>query len=173
MNSLNSFSRKPLAKSWFSVEAKKVVVTATQTENNSQTTSSQSSTISWQNVTDYVRVKIGEEEEMKRIEKEMELKKNPFKMKQKEKKEKSGKKDAGKAMKIRLYPTRSQNDTLKRWFGTCRWTYNRCLDAIEKKKSKRNKKELRSKYINNTNYVEQNKWVGVRNALRRKRRSNE
>ncbi len=49
---------------------------------------------------------------------------------------------------------------LAKWFGTARWTYNRCLDAVEKEKVKRTKKALRAKCLNANNFVDSAlKWV--------------
>jgi putative transposase len=36
-----------------------------------------------------------------------------------------------KTLKIRLYPTSRQKQTLRSWFGTARWTYNAALDLIK------------------------------------------
>lgn len=47
------------------------------------------------------------------------------------------------ATRIRLYPTAKQRAILNEWFGTARWTYNQCIDAVENKKVKLNKEELR------------------------------
>jgi len=55
---------------------------------------------------------------------------------------------AGRSRKVRVYPTREQRRTLLKWFGTARWTYNRCLEAVEKDKKKPNKKTLRATCVN-------------------------
>lgn len=66
-----------------------------------------------------------------------------------------------KARKIRIYPNQEQRQILARWFGTARWTYNRCLDAIEKEQVKKNKKELRAKCLNAAAFEANDslKWV--------------
>ncbi|KAK9389579.1 hypothetical protein V1515DRAFT_530866, partial [Lipomyces mesembrius] len=38
--------------------------------------------------------------------------------------------------------------TLRKWFGTARWTYNQCLDAVEKKEIARAKEGLRAAFLN-------------------------
>ena len=43
---------------------------------------------------------------------------------------------AGKTMKIRLFPNKEQDRVLRRWFGTARWTYNRCLEAVKNNRMK-------------------------------------
>jgi len=37
---------------------------------------------------------------------------------------------AGKAVKIRLFPTTTQKLILNRWIGTCRWIYNQCVSRV-------------------------------------------
>jgi len=53
-----------------------------------------------------------------------------------------------KVKKIRIYPNKKEKETLRKWLGSCRLSYNLCLDAINNKKSKINKKELRACCIN-------------------------
>jgi putative transposase len=60
-------------------------------------------------------------------------------------------------MKIRLYPTETQRQTLLKWFGTARWTYNQCLDSA--KGGVLDQQTLRAQHINNKNFKEQNKWA--------------
>ena len=52
------------------------------------------------------------------------------------------------AHKIRIYPTKQQKKTLSHWFGSTRWTYNRCVAAINAKTCRATKKELRAYTIN-------------------------
>jgi putative transposase len=40
---------------------------------------------------------------------------------------------AARARKIRVYPTKEERQTLLRWIGAARWTYNKCLELIQKK----------------------------------------
>jgi putative transposase len=55
---------------------------------------------------------------------------------------------AGKARKIRLYPTKQEKETLLRWIGAARWTYNRCVEAVRSEDVPRNKKALRAVALN-------------------------
>ncbi|KAK9488040.1 hypothetical protein V1527DRAFT_459231, partial [Lipomyces starkeyi] len=41
----------------------------------------------------------------------------------------------GKVRRFRVYPSTKQKKPLRKWHGTVRWTYNQCLDAVEKKES--------------------------------------
>ena len=47
-------------------------------------------------------------------------------------------------IRIRLYPTPEQDTVLKQWFGTARWTYNRCLDEGKRRGIKRQLTQQRS-----------------------------
>lgn len=59
-----------------------------------------------------------------------------------------------------MYPTTKQKETLKKWMGTYRWTYNKALDGINKKKCKKNKKELRHYCVGlRSKLLQENKWV--------------
>ncbi|KAK9262605.1 putative transposase DNA-binding domain-containing protein, partial [Lipomyces tetrasporus] len=58
------------------------------------------------------------------------------------------KEQAEKVRRFRLYPTTEQKAILRNWFGTARWTYNRCLDAVEKKEVAKNEKDLRAAFLN-------------------------
>ena len=53
----------------------------------------------------------------------------------------------------------TEKELLLKWFGTARWTYNKCLEAIKEDRAKLSKKELRALLINNENYVTENQWV--------------
>jgi transposase len=66
---------------------------------------------------------------------------------------------AAKAKLIQIYPTKDQKNTLKKWFGVRRWIYNKCLDAVNKKLAKLNRKDLRDKIINNKNFQTENTWM--------------
>lgn len=68
-------------------------------------------------------------------------------------------KNSLKAIKIRLFPTKEQEMTLKQWFGTARWTYNHCVQSYQAKTCKPNKKSLRQLYINNHNFKDNLDWV--------------
>jgi len=70
-----------------------------------------------------------------------------------------------KSYKIRLYPNQEQKQDLKKWFGASRYVYNSCLYHINSEKDFKeqykmiNKKYLRSKFINNINYKNNNTWM--------------
>jgi hypothetical protein len=55
---------------------------------------------------------------------------------------------AGKSRKIRVYPTSEQRKTLRKWFGTARWTYNECLKEIQENGVAKKKKALRARCLN-------------------------
>ncbi|CAN0543175.1 unnamed protein product, partial [Ectocarpus sp. 12 AP-2014] len=49
------------------------------------------------------------------------------------------------ARKIKLDPSPEWKDRLRKWMGTARWTYNRCLDYYKKGTCRMNKTDFRSK----------------------------
>ncbi|CAN0535835.1 unnamed protein product, partial [Ectocarpus sp. 12 AP-2014] len=51
------------------------------------------------------------------------------------------------ARKIKLDPSRAWKERLRKWMGTARWTYNRCLDYYKKGKCRMNKTDFRSKVV--------------------------
>src|SRR5690349_722658 len=49
---------------------------------------------------------------------------------------------------LRISPTKQQQELLRKWMGTVRWTYNRAVDAISKDPSlETNEKQLRSMFV--------------------------
>ncbi|KAK9326065.1 hypothetical protein V1517DRAFT_283941 [Lipomyces orientalis] len=62
--------------------------------------------------------------------------------------EQTEKEEAEKARRFRLNPTTEQKAILGNWFGTGRWSYNRCLDAVEKKEVAKYEKDLRAAFLN-------------------------
>jgi putative transposase len=63
---------------------------------------------------------------------------------------------------IRVYPDQDQRKILTMWFGTARWTYNKCLDAVTKEGVAKTKKALRDRIVNNKNHEaegSETKWV--------------
>ena len=72
---------------------------------------------------------------------------------------KTEKKTLIKTRRIRIYPTREQKQTLNKWFGAARWTYNQCVAGIKKKQCWYNRKSLRNKYVNNKNFIHRRTWV--------------
>ena len=73
------------------------------------------------------------------------------------------KEQAEKAIIYRIFPTKSQRETLSKWFGVRRYIYNKVLYYIRNldqvKFKMPSKKELRAKFINNNNYENVDKWV--------------
>ncbi|CAB4483562.1 hypothetical protein RhiirA1_394115 [Rhizophagus irregularis] len=74
---------------------------------------------------------------------------------------KTDKVPAGKCIRIRLYPKREEREKLRKWMGTARWTYNKCLHGITKENIKRTKKDLRAHFLNAKafNTTPELKWV--------------
>lgn len=72
------------------------------------------------------------------------------KTKKSKKDEDDEKPQAGKARKIRLFPTTEQQQVLLKWFGTTRWTYNQCVAACTRNEQPEaaTKKNLRSLFVN-------------------------
>lgn len=114
------------------------------------TTSWQSPTFPWRGITDDIRQKIEREEKEKEEAK-----------KKKKKPRKSEKKEAGRVRRIRLYPTVKQRQTLKEWFGTTRWTYNRCLSFVKEQTlpKKKRKTIFRAIALNSELFKTKNQWV--------------
>lgn len=61
--------------------------------------------------------------------------------------------------KIKLQPTPAQRKILNKWFGTARWTYNQCVNAIREQGCERNKTALRQKCVHNSLWKDRNQWV--------------
>ncbi|RHZ50278.1 hypothetical protein Glove_502g13 [Diversispora epigaea] len=129
----NGSLRKMGLSSWYSVRISVLKVVKPE---NLRKTYSQSSRYLWQDIMECVPPPIVEEDE-----------KLP-----KPKKNKSSKIPAGKTQRIRLFPTQEEKSKLKRWMGTARWTYNRCLVAVEKEGIERTKKALRAQCLNAANF---------------------
>ncbi|KAK9256945.1 hypothetical protein V1507DRAFT_167190 [Lipomyces tetrasporus] len=64
------------------------------------------------------------------------------------------------ARKIRLFPTTSQKETLRQWFGAQRYIYHKCV-ALVRGRMKPTQKELRAVLLNSeTNTLDDNeKWL--------------
>jgi len=137
LNSLPNSARNLITQSWFTTTTK-VPTKPT----NCQKTCSQLSSCLWQSITGAVEPSNAKSEEPS--------KKKRKKTQEKEEKSKKIKKKipAEKAIRIKLYPNQSQKETLLKWIGTTRWTYNKVVDAISKENIPRNKKALRAKCVN-------------------------
>jgi hypothetical protein len=71
------------------------------------------------------------------------------------KKKSTKKESAGKSIMIKLYPNKSQKEELNRWFGTARWTYNQVVASLRASPRDVSKysvvKELRNDFVNKKN----------------------
>src|SRR5690606_20335361 len=145
--------------SWFSATERAIVTRGPQTAVAAVATSSPricspSSLSLWHAITDSVRRKTGGT-------KKRDSDCPPPPPSKKQKKKKSDKPPAGKVIRIRLYPTPEQDTVLKQWFGTARWTYNRCLDEVKRCGIERSKTALRAACLNRDAFEgkEDLKWV--------------
>ena len=76
------------------------------------------------------------------------------------------------ARKIKLNPSRAWKERLRRWMGTARWTYNRCLDYYKKGNCRMNKTDFRSKVVGGWNHGDPKKRSGKRKKKRGINRGN-
>ncbi|GET01996.1 RecF/RecN/SMC domain containing protein [Rhizophagus clarus] len=95
----------------------------------------------WQDIMEYIQPPTAEEDKLP--------------------KSKSSKIPAGKAQRIRLFPTQEEQLKLRRWIGTAHWTYNQCLFVVKKEGVNRNKKDLQARCFNTVNFRNnaELKWV--------------
>jgi putative transposase len=85
----------------------------------------------------------------------------------KKKKQVKKKTDEMNSIKLRIYPSKEQHSILAKWFGATRFIYNRCLYYINQEREKpgykysevADVKNLRAKFINNSNYETENTWM--------------
>jgi putative transposase len=81
-----------------------------------------------------------------------------------EKETKTGKISSNRCKKVRVYPNKEQRETLIKWYGTARWTYNTLLEAYNKKQVELNMKSMRAYCINSdchliTEDTDKYKWI--------------
>ncbi|CAB1099098.1 unnamed protein product [Ectocarpus sp. CCAP 1310/34] len=74
--------------------------------------------------------------------------------------------------KIKLDPTPEWKERLRKWMGTARWTYNRCLDFLNRKKCRMNKTNFRRKVVGGWNHGDAKKRTGKKKKKRGKNRGN-
>jgi transposase len=55
---------------------------------------------------------------------------------------------AGKARKVKLYPSRAQKKVMNEWFRAAEWTYNACLQAVQNEPDMLNMSDLRNHCVN-------------------------
>jgi len=112
------YSKNLVARSWYKATLQKLKTKP----RSSVKIYSQSSPCSWQKITGDVQRRTEESASSKPLPKKKQRTQKAENAK--EKKKKPEKKAAEKAIKIRIYPTNEQCQTLVKWFGTARWTYN-------------------------------------------------
>lgn len=143
LNSWNGYVKNLTAKSWFTTKIlQNNQITPSQPIRNWQKTSLPSLLSSRQEIMDSDPLKTNEEEQ---------------------------KNQQWKVHKIRLLPTKKQDQILKNWMGTVRWTYNQCLAVWNQKQViqnnepvtvKMNKKFFRSWCLNSdAEIVKNNPWL--------------
>lgn len=160
-NSWTSSYEKLSANSWFSTTSQRVRGKAPKRlrDQNSATTSSVWSTTLWQKTMECGR-QLSEEHEKKWEEAmKKQIRANERKRRPKEGQPPAPKVPAGKAKKVRVFPTEEQNQKLKRWMGTVRWTYNKILADVKEGRLARNQKSIREKWINEDGLKKEYSWA--------------
>jgi len=67
---------------------------------------------------------------------------------------------AEKCKKIRLYPNEKERKKLNQWMACARWTYNQCLNGVNKKNIGKSKSELRNYCLKSTSeIIKNNAWT--------------
>ena len=123
MNSLSKSAKSLTQNSWFVTKVKQSKIQQLNYQNISfpllQSLSPE--------IMDFVQEKI-EKNEKKEKGVKLKMKKNlEVKMTEEEKKE-----NPLKVKKIQIFPNQKEKETLRKWMGASRWTYNTCLDGINK-----------------------------------------
>ena len=146
MKCLNKSVRNLIQNSWFSTKLKVKLIE----QKNYQKIYYPLLQSSSQEIMDYVQERIKEKEKNKKLKRKKKKKKLNPKKEEKQLKVK----------KIRIYPTKEEKNKLRKWMGTARWTYNQCLNKINKKESKITKKDLRSLCLNrDSELFKDNLWL--------------
>lgn len=76
------------------------------------------------------------------------------------------------ARKIKLDPSPEWKERLRKWMGTARWTYNRCLDYYKKGNCRINKTDFRSKVVGGWNHGDPKRRTGKKKKKRGLKRGN-
>ena len=168
MNLLNGSSKRLMLKSWFSAQ----VITSLTCLESSQMTYLQSLQSLLPKITDLEQLSSEKNGKSKKTTKEnlqkfldnetLENKKEreaKYAKKLEQDKKKSLKEPAASTVKIKIYPTNEQKQTLASWFGVHRWVCNKCIYTINKRGKKIPLKELRKLIINNENFENENTWM--------------
>lgn len=151
MNSLSRSVKNIIQGSWFSA---KLMKKKPMQHGNCQKICCQSSQFSLQEIMDCVQEKI------ERKEKKLKKKKQPQAPEKKKRKIEKKKEVLLKTRKIRIYPIKQERELLRKWMGSTRWTYNKCLDFVKKKEVKLTKKSLRAKCLNSKSKIfVDNPWL--------------
>lgn len=144
MSSWNSSSKRLLSHSWFSTQKKQALMPLPENKSWLKTLSLLPMSLS-PATTDSVALKI--EKDASENEKQLNREEESKTTTQKQKQNKTPLVRA-RAHKTRLYPTKEQQETLKQWMGTARWTYNQCVAALKARTVKGQKKALRAWTMN-------------------------
>ncbi len=148
LDSMDDQSKKLMLNSWFSVKIQTPKVPL-----------SDSQLTLWQSVHDSLHDATPE------------IPEKPKKKRKKRKNANLDKPDAGKSIRIRIYPTTAQKQILRDWFGASRWIYNQCIQYMNEKRSHEATKnyypkvqDLRNDIVNDANFITQNQWCGEYNS---------
>jgi len=134
LNSSNGCLNKQIQNSWFSIQLQKPMMNHTCPE-NLQMTCLQSPITLLQKTMDYDLQEINENV-------------------------KNLKPQAERSIKMKVYPSLDQKETLKQWFGASRYIYNKILHYFKTtSKPCFTKKFLRSQFINNDAYRSHDSWM--------------
>lgn len=68
------------------------------------------------------------------------------------------KQQPSRSLRVRIYPDKTQKQTLREWFGVRRWIYNKCL-SVMKTGVNPTQEELRKRVVNNNNFEAFNTWM--------------
>jgi putative transposase len=143
----NSSSKRLAQNSWFTVKMKSIKAT----RRSLQTTSLQSQQCLWLEITENGRQKTegAENATLAPILKAHKIRVFPstkLTQAQKQRQELTGEKEL------------TQEQTLRKWMSTARWTYNKCAEEYNKTKAK-TVTALRAKHVHNILYKHDNTWV--------------
>jgi putative transposase len=147
MRSLNKYAKSLSAKSWFNIK---------------MSTPSQPTILpkTYYPLLQCSLPNIMDSEQEKRKGKEKKQKSLNATKKVKLEKEIVKKEAAEKCKKIRLYPNENERNKLNQWMGCARWTYNQCLNGVNKENITKSKKELRNYCLKSTSeIIKKNEWT--------------
>lgn len=76
------------------------------------------------------------------------------------------------ARKLKLFPSETWKVRLRKWMGTARWTYNKCLHKFKTKKCKMDRSDFRAKVLGSHNHGVPKKKCGKKKRKRGRGRGN-